>query len=62
FIPQVLVKDHLEKGELFHVKGVENTSRDVFVAYHRDNEQKDLIETLVNLLSRMTPSLLKQSR
>jgi len=52
----------LEKGELFHVKGVENTSRDVFVAYHRDNEQKELIETLVNLLSQMTPSLLKQSK
>ncbi|MEI8617291.1 LysR substrate-binding domain-containing protein [Pseudoalteromonas sp. B193] len=40
FIPQVLVEGHLEKGELFHVKDVENTSRDVFIAYHRDNEQK----------------------
>ena len=63
FIPQVLVEGHLEKGELFHVKDVENTSRDVFIAYHRDNEQKELIETLVNLLSQMTPSLsLKKSK
>ncbi len=57
FIPQVLVAAHLEKGELFHVKDVETTSRDIFVAYHRDNEQKELIETLVNLLTQMTPKL-----
>jgi len=49
----VLVQDHLDKGELFHVKDVENTSRDIFVAYHRDNEQKELIETLINLLPKV---------
>ncbi|HAG38299.1 MAG TPA: LysR family transcriptional regulator, partial [Pseudoalteromonas sp.] len=53
FIPEVLVESHLEKGELFHVKDVEHTSRDIFVAYHRDNEQKELIETLINLLPKI---------
>ena len=56
FIPHVLVEQHLENGELFHVKNVENTSRDIFVAYHRDNEQKELIETLINLLPTIEPN------
>jgi len=57
FIPEVLAKPHLDKGELYCVADVEHTSRDIFVAYHRDNEQKPLLETLVNLLVELTPNI-----
>ncbi len=57
FIPDVLVKNYIESGELFEVPDVEHTSRDIFVAYHKDNEQKQLLEKLVNLLIELGPKL-----
>ncbi|WP_217875002.1 LysR family transcriptional regulator [Pseudoalteromonas shioyasakiensis] len=53
FIPQLLVEEQLESGELYHVEDVAHTSRDVFVAYHRDNEQTPLLEKLVTLLTEL---------
>ena len=45
-MPRVQAQQYLESGELFLVEGVPQTSREVFVAFHKDNEQKDLIEKL----------------
>jgi len=57
FIPDVLVRSYIDAGELFEVPDVEHTSRDIFVAYHKDNEQKQLLEKLVNLLIELGPRL-----
>ncbi len=50
FIPERQASMYLESGELRRVEDVSATSRDVFIAYHKDNEQKELIETLTELL------------
>ncbi|MFY8273475.1 LysR family transcriptional regulator [Pseudoalteromonas sp. SSDWG2] len=50
FVPRVQAQQYLDSGELFLVEGVPQTSRDIFIAFHKDNEQKDLIEKLQHQL------------
>lgn len=46
FVPRIQAQQYLDSGELYLVEGVPQTSRDVFVAFHRDNEQKELLQKL----------------
>ncbi|CAH9049623.1 HTH-type transcriptional regulator HdfR [Pseudoalteromonas holothuriae] len=50
FIPHALAHDMIEQGKLFHINCVEQVSREIFIAYHKDNEQKEQIETITKLL------------
>ncbi|WP_462170930.1 LysR family transcriptional regulator [Pseudoalteromonas xiamenensis] len=52
FVPEILAKEHIESGQLHRIEQVPPTSREVFVAYHRDNDQKEQIEKIVELLIR----------
>ncbi|KZN35177.1 LysR family transcriptional regulator [Pseudoalteromonas luteoviolacea] len=54
YIPKMLATDLIEQQKLFHVGSVEHNFREVYVAYHRGNDQSDHIETIVNLLASMT--------
>ncbi|WP_419147063.1 LysR family transcriptional regulator [Pseudoalteromonas 'SMAR'] len=51
FVPEALAQDAIAKGHLFLVEEVEQNAREVFVAYHKDNEQIEHIETIVSLLA-----------
>ncbi|PCK29784.1 LysR family transcriptional regulator [Pseudoalteromonas piscicida] len=50
FVPEALALESIEAGRLFQVNDVESNSREIFVAYHKDNDQLEQIETIVNLL------------
>ncbi|KZN51860.1 LysR family transcriptional regulator [Pseudoalteromonas luteoviolacea] len=51
FLPKQLAADFMQKQQLFFVESVECCFRDVYVAYHKGNEQLEHIETVVNLLA-----------
>ncbi|CCQ10179.1 Transcriptional regulator, LysR family [Pseudoalteromonas luteoviolacea B = ATCC 29581] len=53
FMPEKLAKEYILSGQLHRVEDVSMTSREVFVAYHRDNDQKDHIEKMVALLEHL---------
>ncbi|WP_462183110.1 LysR family transcriptional regulator [Pseudoalteromonas maricaloris] len=50
FVPEALALESIEAGRLTQVDEVESNSREIFVAYHKDNDQLEQIETIVNLL------------
>ncbi|KJY86488.1 MULTISPECIES: LysR family transcriptional regulator [Pseudoalteromonas] len=50
FVPEALALESIEAGRLTQVEEVESNSREIFVAYHKDNDQLEQIETIVNLL------------
>ncbi|ATD07740.1 LysR family transcriptional regulator [Pseudoalteromonas piscicida] len=50
FVPEALALESIETGRLTQVEEVESNSREIFVAYHKDNDQLEQIETIVNLL------------
>lgn len=50
FVPEILAKEHIKNGHLHAIDGVPPTFREVFIAYHRDNDQKEQIEKIVDLL------------
>ncbi|PHI36704.1 LysR family transcriptional regulator [Pseudoalteromonas sp. GCY] len=50
FMPEALALESIEAGRLTQVDEVESNSREIFVAYHKDNDQLEQIETIVNLL------------
>ncbi|ODB34114.1 LysR family transcriptional regulator [Pseudoalteromonas sp. BMB] len=50
FVPEALALESIEAGRLAQVDEVESNSREIFVAYHKDNDQLEQIETIVNLL------------
>ncbi|MEJ6475808.1 LysR family transcriptional regulator [Pseudoalteromonas piscicida] len=50
FVPEALALESIEAGRLYQVNDVESNSREIFVAYHKDNDQLEQIETIVNLL------------
>ncbi len=59
FIPWVLAKPYLDSGELYCVETVADTAREVYVATHRDNEQQDFVEKVVNLLAGLADKVAK---
>ncbi|TMN37095.1 LysR family transcriptional regulator [Pseudoalteromonas sp. S2755] len=50
FVPEALALESIEAGRLTQVDQVDSNSREIFVAYHKDNDQLEQIETIVNLL------------
>ncbi|MEQ2356320.1 LysR family transcriptional regulator [Pseudoalteromonas piscicida] len=50
FVPEALALESIEAGRLTQVDEVESNSREIYVAYHKDNDQLEQIETIVNLL------------
>ncbi|MBE0364488.1 hypothetical protein PULV_a2835 [Pseudoalteromonas ulvae UL12] len=59
FIPEALAKSYLQSDVLKRVDGIPETSRDIYIAYHKDNEQKEFIETVVGLLRALSPKAAK---
>ncbi|KAF7788144.1 hypothetical protein PRUB_a2733 [Pseudoalteromonas rubra] len=51
FIPRALAVEPIEKKQLFHIESVEQNAREIYVAYHKDNEQIEQIETIASLLA-----------
>ncbi|KNC65250.1 LysR family transcriptional regulator [Pseudoalteromonas ardens] len=51
FIPRALAVEPIEKKLLFHIESVEQNAREIYVAYHKDNEQIEQIETIASLLA-----------
>lgn len=51
FIPRALAVEPIEKKQLFHIELVEQNAREIYVAYHKDNEQIEQIETIASLLA-----------
>ncbi|ESP92914.1 MULTISPECIES: LysR family transcriptional regulator [Pseudoalteromonas] len=51
YLPKMLAADLIEEQKLFLVEAVSQSFREVFVAYHKGNEQLEHIETVVNLLA-----------
>ncbi|WP_440055132.1 LysR family transcriptional regulator [Pseudoalteromonas sp. T1lg65] len=54
FVPEVLALEQIENGQLYHIEEVESNSREIFIAYHKDNEQIEQIETIVGLLGTLS--------
>ncbi|MDW7550232.1 LysR family transcriptional regulator [Pseudoalteromonas sp. McH1-7] len=50
FVPEALALEAIEAEKLFQINDVESNSREIYVAYHKDNDQLEQIETIVNLL------------
>ncbi|MCG7536206.1 LysR family transcriptional regulator [Pseudoalteromonas sp. OOF1S-7] len=51
FIPRALAVESIEKKQLFHIESVEQNAREIYVAYHKDNDQLEQIETIASLLA-----------
>lgn len=51
FVPEILAQEHIKNGNLYPIEGVPPTFREVFIAYHRDNDQKEQIEKIIDLLT-----------
>ncbi|AZZ99465.1 MULTISPECIES: LysR family transcriptional regulator [Pseudoalteromonas] len=51
FIPRALAVESIEKKQLFHIESVEQNAREIYVAYHKDNEQLEQIEMIASLLA-----------
>ncbi|TMP31325.1 LysR family transcriptional regulator [Pseudoalteromonas rubra] len=51
FIPRALAVESIEKKLLFHIESVEQNAREIYVAYHKDNEQLEQIEMIASLLA-----------
>ncbi|ATC96128.1 LysR family transcriptional regulator [Pseudoalteromonas tunicata] len=54
FIPETLASKYLNDGVLKHVEDMPRTSREVFIAYHKDNDQKEVIEKVIGILTQIT--------
>ncbi|KAF7768808.1 hypothetical protein PCIT_a3309 [Pseudoalteromonas citrea] len=50
FIPEALAAQMIDSGILHHITIVPSSSREIFMVYHKDNEQVEQIKMLVNLL------------
>ncbi|ALU43098.1 LysR family transcriptional regulator [Pseudoalteromonas rubra] len=51
FIPRALAVEPIEKKQLFHIESVKQNAREIYVAYHKGNEQIEQIETIASLLA-----------
>ena len=54
FIPETLASKYLSDGVLKHVEEMPKTSREVFIAYHKDNDQKEVIEKVISILTEVS--------
>ena len=55
FLPDVLAKPFIEQGHLFEIKSLPVFERELFSAFHKDNENEERIIEIKNLLRKDDP-------
>lgn len=64
YLPNSLTEAYVEQGALFRMEGAPEMNRDVFACYHKDNENRALLEEVIELFkalgSKVAPSLLPE--
>lgn len=65
YLPSSLATPYIEQGQLFRVNDAPEMNRDIFACYHQDNDNKALIEEVIELFKRtgsqIAPSLLPEN-
>lgn len=55
YLPDVLVQPFIEQGQLFKVADVPRFERNVYIAFHKDNENADKLHDIKRLLRQEEP-------
>lgn len=64
YLPSILVQPYIEQGSLFQIESAPEMTRDVYVSYHKENENKALLDDVISIFkgagAQAAPSLLPE--